>query len=124
MRHLPSAARTAAILALLAGLLGGCATRQEPLYHWGSYQAQIYGHLTAEKGPEEQIQALEGDVEKARSAGKLLPPGHHAHLGMLYGKTGRDDQLIAHLEQEKAQFPESKQFIDFLLNKFKPENAR
>ena len=105
----------AAALFLGATLLGGCATR-EPLYYWGDYQGQVYGHLKGEKGPEEQIQSLEAAMEKARARGKALPPGYHAHLAMLYGKTGQTDRLQAHLEAEKAQFPESAAFMDFLLH--------
>lgn len=110
----------AIVIALVAGsLLGGCATRQEPLYYWGGYQSQVYGHLTGDKGPEEQIQILEADAEKARAKGKPLPPGYQAHLAMLYGQTGRTEQLRSNLEAEKARFPESATFMDFLLQKFK-----
>lgn len=110
-----------AIVATLfaSALLGGCAARQEPLYYWGGYQTQVYGHFTGEKGPDEQIQALEADAENARAKGKPLPPGYQAHLAMLYGQTGRTEQLRTNLEAEKAQFPESATFIDFLLQKFK-----
>lgn len=105
-----------AVLLLGAALLGGCVTRPEPLYYWGDYQGQVYGHLKGEKGPEEQIQNLEAEMEKARAKGKALPPGYHAHLAMLYGKAGRTDRLEAHLEAEKAQFPESTAYMDFLLH--------
>lgn len=109
------------LLTLLAvACLGGCATRQEPLYHWGGYQGQVYGHLTGDKGPEEQIETLEAEAEKARAQGKALPPGYRAHLAMLYGQTGRSEQMRSGLEAEKAQFPESATFMDFLLQKFKP----
>lgn len=103
---------------LCMSLLAGCATQQQPLYYWGSYQSEVYGHFKGEKGPEEQIQALEEAREKARAQGKALPPGFQAHLAMLYGKTGRTDRLVEHLEAEKVQFPESSTFMDFLLKKF------
>jgi len=109
-----------AAIALLAALLGGCATQQEPLYYWGSYQNQVYGHLLGEKSPEEQIQALEADAEHARSEGKALPPGYQAHLALLYGKTGRTEQMQSNLAAEKERFPEGATFMDFLLQKLKP----
>jgi len=99
-------------------VLAGCATPYQPLYYWGSYQTQVYGHFKGEKGPEEQIQALEETRQKARAEGKQLPPGFQAHLAMLYGQTGRSDRLVENLEAEKAQFPESSTFMDFLLKKF------
>lgn len=99
-------------------LLAGCATRPQPLYYWGDYQAQVYGHFKGEKGPEEQIAALEAVREKALSQGRALPPGFQTHLAMLYGQTGRSDRLVEQLEAEKKQFPESSTFMDFLLKKF------
>jgi len=100
---------------LAAGLLGGCAARQQPLYYWGNYQPQVYAYFKGEAGPEEQILALEEDRERARSEGKTLPPGFEAQLGLLYGKTGRSDQLVKNFDAEKIRFPESAAYIDFLL---------
>lgn len=111
-------AKLCAIVLLSMTVLAGCATRQQPLYYWGGYQTQVYSHFKGETGPEEQIQALEGEREKARAQGKALPPGFQAHLAMLYGKTGRSERLVESLEAEKAQFPESSTFMDFLLKKF------
>lgn len=104
-----------------AALLAGCVSRPQPLYYWGDYQSQVYGHFKGEKGPEEQIQALEKVRELARAQGKPLPPGLQAHLAMLYGQTGRSDRLVEQLEAEKKQFPESTTFMDFLLKKFSPQ---
>jgi hypothetical protein len=101
-------------------LLSGCVSRPQPLYYWGDYQAQVYGHFKGEKGPEDQIQALEEVREKARAQGKSLPPGFQAHLAMLYGQSGRAERLVENLEAEKRQFPESAAFMDFLLKKFTP----
>ena len=98
-------------------LLTGCAARQEPLYYWGSYQGQVYEYLKKEKSPEDQIQALEADKEKAAAKGKPLPPGFMAHLGILYGQTGRLDRLEESLNAEKLAFPEGASYVDFLLKK-------
>lgn len=98
--------------------LSGCATQEKPLYYWGSYQAQTYAYFKGEASPEEQIIALEEDVQKARAEGLELPPGYHAHLGMLYAKVGKEDQVVQQLETERTYFPESASFMDFLLRKF------
>jgi len=98
-------------------VLTGCATRQQPLYYWGGYQLQVYGHFKGEKGPEEQIQALEEIRDRAAAQGKSLPPGFRAHLAMLYGQIGRSDGLIEQLEGERKQFPESSAYVDLLLKK-------
>lgn len=120
MKRSPPAARLGAMVLLAATFLGGCVSRPQPLYYWGDYQSQVYGHFQGEKGAEEQIQALEKVREQARSAGKQLPPGLQAHLAMLYGQTGRSELFLAQLESEKRQFPESATFMDFLLKKFTP----
>lgn len=117
----PNAARLCGLAVFLSALLAGCVSRPQPLYYWGDYQSQVYGHFKGEKGPEEQIAALEAVREQARSQGRALPPGFQAHLAMLYGQTGRSDRMVEQLEAEKKQFPESSIFMDFLLKKFLPQ---
>lgn len=118
MNRFPKAARRCALAIASTALLAGCVSRPQPLYYWGDYQSQVYGHFKGEKSPEEQIQALEMVREEALSEGKPLPPGFQAHLAMLYGQTGRSERLVEQLEAEKKQYPESSTFMDFLLKKF------
>lgn len=106
-------------LALAVALLAGCANRPQSLYYWGNYQGQVYGQLQGTVSPQAQIQALEETREKARAAGKTLPPGFEAHLGMLYGESGQVDRFQQSLDAEKRQFPESTTFVDFMMSKFK-----
>lgn len=113
------------LISLGAVLLGslcatGCATRAKPLYYWGEYQPQVYEYFKGDgNSPEQQIAKLEETVQKARATDAMLPPGYHAHLGLLYMKTGKEDQVKQQFETEKTLFPESAPFMDFLLNKFK-----
>lgn len=124
MRFPPQTTRLFALAIFSTTLLAGCVSRPQPLYYWGDYQTQVYGHFKGEKGPEEQIQALEQVREQARAKGRPTPPGLQAHLAMLYGQTGRSERLIENLEAEKKQFPESSTFIDFLLKKFTRDGAK
>ena len=64
-------------------LLAGCATQPQPLYYWGDYQPQLYGHFMKEQAPQEQIANLEAGLEEARASGRSVPPGYLAHLGIL-----------------------------------------
>lgn len=105
------------ILILAMAALAGCVTKPQPLYYWGGYQLQVYGHFKGEKGPEEQILALEEIQERATAQGKALPPGFRAHLAMLYGQTGQSERFVQQLETEKKLFPESSAYVDFLLKK-------
>ena len=49
-----------------------------------------------------------------------LPPGLQAHLGLLYGMTGRGDLFEQNLLVEKQSFPESSVYLDFLLKQKTP----
>ena len=113
----PFTAMRLGVLIAAAGLVG-CAQQPKPLYHWEAYQRQVYEHLKGgSSGPEEQIRVLLAQAEKARSLGSALPPGFRAHLGMLYVQTGRIDGGRQHFEAEKSAFPESTDYMNFLLAK-------
>ncbi|SOE46316.1 Probable lipoprotein [plant metagenome] len=107
-------ARVGAIAAVT--LLAACAQAPKPLYHWGGYQDQVYAHFKGTDGdPVAQIGAMEKQIEEARAADMTLPPGFHAHLGMLYAQVGRDDAVLPQFQTEKTLFPESAVFMDVLM---------
>lgn len=113
------AKRSSLVLSVALFTLCGCAT-QKTLYNWGGYQQQVYQHFKTDgNSHEEQIIALEQDLQKAHAKGDSLPPGYHAHLGMLYAKAGKQDQVIQSFETEKRLFPESSGYIDFLMSKYR-----
>ncbi|MDR8015823.1 DUF4810 domain-containing protein [Ectopseudomonas guguanensis] len=111
--------KLAALSAMLVlGVLGGCASGPQSLYYWDGYQQQVYQRFDSKSSTEEQIAALEASVQKARAADRTLPPGFHAHLGMLYADAGKLDQVRQQFETEKALYPESATYMDFLMRKF------
>jgi hypothetical protein len=119
----PAQARTPirrlAAVAALAALVTGCAQPVKPLYQWEAYPRQVYEHFKGDgAGPQEQLRVLEAQAEKARAGGAALPPGFRAHLGLLYLRLDRPDEARRALEAEKAAFPESAQYMDFLLKGF------
>lgn len=107
--------KTLALAAMLA--LVGCAQPgPKPLYQWAGYQDAVYQHMkTNGSEPGARIAALEAQIEKNKAAGEACPPGMRAHLALLYSKTGDDVAAQRHLEAERAQFPESAAYVDFLL---------
>ena len=58
-----------------------------------------------------------------KANGQALPPGYMAHLGLLYGKIGRDTDFLLALEEEKHSFPESTPYIEKLMKNAKSEAA-
>ncbi|AIZ34835.1 DUF4810 domain-containing protein [Pseudomonas sp. K1(2024)] len=108
-----SAWRTGAGLLLASALLAGCNT-PKPLYQWESYQPQVREYFN-DQSKEEQVIALERDLEKIKAKNGAVPPGYHAQLGLLYSSLGKDDQMIQEFRTEKALFPESATYMDFLM---------
>ncbi len=103
------------IFGVLIVALVGCAKQQpKKIYYWGNYQDTLYSFYSNDSSSEAQIGALQEIVEKARATAKPVPPGLHAQLAMLYSKTGKTELAIAEFNKEKALFPESTPYIDFL----------
>lgn len=97
-------------------MLFGCATQTKPLYYWGDYQPQLYAYFQGDgNSPEQQREALEKTAIQASAKGAALPPGFHAHLGLLYLRMGQPGQARTAFLAEEAQFPESKPYMDFLI---------
>jgi hypothetical protein len=101
-----------------AALLTACATAPKTLYQWDGYQPQVYEHFKG-GSPEQQIAEMEKALQLISARGGAVPPGFHAHLGMLYSVAGKPDQVVAQFEDEKKLFPESATYMDFLLAKLK-----
>jgi hypothetical protein len=97
--------------------LTGCA-QKGPMYNWGSYEAQTYSYFKGEP-PEAQVVLLEKQLIEAKDKGQVLPPGFHAHLALLYEKTGRLNEMRQMFETEKRLYPESSTYINNILNGFK-----
>jgi hypothetical protein len=111
--------RAGMLLALAAAaFLTGCASPPKTLYGWDGYQPQVYQHFKGES-PEQQIAEMEKALQTISARGASVPPGFHAHLGMLYSITGKQDQMVTQFEDEKKLFPESAAYMDFLLAKVK-----
>lgn len=105
---------------LAASLLGGCASGPQTLYDWDQYQPRVYQYFQGDESSlEEQIAGLEENIQQAHAKGRAVPPGFHAHLGLLYARLGREDQVRQQFETEKRLFPESAPFMDFLLREHK-----
>lgn len=121
-----TAGRRGALLvtAVLCGLFTACAQPPKPLYQWSGYQANLYDYFkTSGANAGEQIDKLEAQLVKNKAANEASPPGLHGHLALLYAKVGNDNAATAHLEAERALFPESAAYVDLLLKRRAPASA-
>jgi hypothetical protein len=105
-------------VSILFFTLTGCATQRPPMYMWETFPKLQYELLLREGvSPTEQIQRLEAHVQKAKATNAELPPGLRAHLGMLHLNSGQVDLTRELWLEEKAAFPESAPYIDYLLKR-------
>lgn len=119
MIALPSRLLIVAILAL-----GGCATAPPQMYHWPDYQRNVYDYMKGDTAnPGEQLQRMSKQADAARAAGRPLPPGFRAHVAMLEIQLGQYDQAKQQFEAEKMAFPESTQYMDFLLKQMNEKKS-
>lgn len=106
-------------LLVVAALLSACSAPKS-LYQWDQYQATLYRYYQPGKTtPGEQIATLQKTIEKARAKGSAVPPGLHAHLGLLYANVGQNEAASRQFDIEKTLFPEAAPFMDFLLRQHK-----
>lgn len=117
--------RPAVAAALAVGaLLAGCVQAPKSMYQWDKFQPQLYQHFKGDgSGPAEQLLVLEEQAQKAQAEGRPLPPGFRAHLAMIYLRLGQQEQARVQLESEKASFPESAHYMDFLLKRMSSPNV-
>lgn len=106
-----------ASLALFAILLAGCGNAGGPrsLYYWnGTYSSSLYSYLNEDGDATEQISRLENLVQTSTQRGYKVAPGLYAHLGLLYLNNGNLGAANANFDKEVENFPESKEFINFI----------
>ncbi|MEN8823637.1 MAG: DUF4810 domain-containing protein [Glaciecola sp.] len=102
-------------------ILSGCgATQNPPLYYYGAYPSSVYQFLKADElSTAEQIEQMKLVIATTQENGQAVAPGVHAHLAMLYFENGNPLDGEVHFTKEKTLFPESANFIDFLLSQHK-----
>ena len=106
-----------ASLTLFAILLAGCGNAGGPrsLYYWdGTYSSSLYSYLNEDGDATEQISRLENLVQTSTQRGYKVAPGLYAHLGLLYLNNGNLGAANANFDKEVQNFPESKEFINFI----------
>lgn len=105
-----------------AALFGCAACQSASRYEWGEFEESVFQLTLGFEGMgQENVQQLilegEAAIERARAEARLIPPGFHAQLGLLYGLEGRTDESVAAFESEKELYPEATVFVDGLLER-------
>lgn len=97
-------------------VLAACSSGQRNLYHWGNgnYANAVYQSIIQESDPQEHIHNLEQLVQSGHIA-----PGVYAQLGLLYDQAGNNTKAVEAFQKEAELFPESRSYMQFLLNKGK-----
>lgn len=107
-------------LSLMIGALCALSACAKPsIYYWGRYEDLVH-EMYASPGkadPGTQVAKLTEDIDKARAAGKPVPPGVHAQLAFAYSQQGNLGSARQEFETEKKLFPESAVFIDGILQR-------
>lgn len=109
--------------ALVSSLLVGCSTKTNtipPLYcYHESYQDSMYSYLKGETDLAKQIELMDEYFQAANQTQRPPAPGSYAHMGVLQSRMGNRAEAEKFLLLEKEHFPESADYIDFLLNQGK-----
>ena len=105
-------------------LLSGC-SNHEDIYLWDkNYEPAVYQSLQGtDQGLDKNISSMNKTLDQASSQNKKLPPGFYAQLGLLYGKVANYSKMRDYLEKEKQLFPESREYMNFLLKKTNREKS-
>ena len=88
------------------------------LYTWNKYEKASYNYLKKadEKSAETIIVEYNNVINKQKEKRKTTPPGMLADYGFLLIQQGQMEEGKLNLKREMALYPESKIFIDRILN--------
>ncbi|MEJ6476150.1 DUF4810 domain-containing protein [Pseudoalteromonas piscicida] len=112
------------VIAAFLLLLSGCQSTA-PQYYYGSYEHNLYEFFRGDGQPlSEQIVELESSVARAEAHQANPAPGMYAHLGYLHLLQGDSDKGFNYFEQEKQLYPESTQYINFLIKNAKTGESK
>ena len=97
-------------------VLAACGSSNREMYNWGNgaYADSMYQTMLHEGDPQEQIQKLESLSQQGKAA-----PGLYAQLGLLYSEVGDSGKAASAFNKEAELYPESKPYMQFVLNKGK-----
>lgn len=100
-----------------AVLLTSCTANQN-LYSWSNYEDASYTHLknSTDESARELIKNYQKIIEKQKGTRQSVPPGIYADYGFILLQMNKTEEGKTMLQKEIESYPESKIFIDRILN--------
>ena len=111
-------AKAIAATACTIAITSASPAHAERLFNWQGYNTILYDALTppSERNVDDLIDRIETYLADTEQLDRRAAPGVHAHLGHLYKLRGDLDSARTQLEMEKRLFPESRVFVDQVLD--------
>ena len=104
----------------LSVVFSGCAMRPG-LYYWGDYPNSLYGWK--KDATDDKAAAHRAELKKVidTSDGKEMrvPPGVYCEYGYMLFLDGDEEQAVTFFQKEAETYPESGDFISFLMARLK-----
>ena len=120
-REAPARRRLALAPLLVASLLLGPAPRA-PRCTSGRATSRRSTSISGE--PKEAVSRPWSGMPRRSGRRRQGAAGLHAQLGLLYSQLGKDDQMVREFTTEKALFPESTTYMDFLMKNVKRDGGQ
>ena len=98
---------------IVVSCLSGCATPQQ--YNWGTYQKSLYSYYKNPATAPDFVASLQQTINGAEHSHSVVPPGIYAEYGYLMQQEGNREEAIAAFHKEETQWPESKPFMDRMI---------
>ena len=114
--------RVGIIFSLLA--FSACSVGYKPqLYDWDAYNAVMDSEVAEAEGFQrlEMVRAFQDEINKLPT--NSIPPGALLHLAFLCEQEGLTDEARISMQREKELYPDSAQWIDFILKQEKSGKA-
>lgn len=105
-----------ATLAFAALVATSCVSTPQ-LYSWYGYEDAVYNNYKkpTDKSQEHVLQQYRAVIEKQKGTRAAVPPGLYAEYGFLLYKTGKKEEGLNYMKQEKALYPEADAYISRII---------
>jgi hypothetical protein len=99
---------------IAAACAAGCAY-QKDLYHWDSYEDDLYASYKNPERSKQYHETLRRIIQRSEERGWKTPPGIYAEYGYCLYVEGKLDEAIACFEKERSLWPESAVLMNTLI---------